>query len=45
MVAQEALPVLGWGPRSPLDHVFGDASLRAAEAQLEQLAVDAGRAP
>lgn len=45
MVAQEARPVLGRETMWPSDHVFGDGSLGHGEAQLEQLAVDAGGAP
>src|SRR6478672_7782784 len=44
MVTQEGSPSLaGWPPS--FDHVFGDARLRDLKPQLEQFAVDAGRAP
>src|SRR3974390_2778618 len=44
MITQEGPPSLaGWPPS--LDHVLGDARLRDLKPQLEQLAVDAWRAP
>ena len=45
VIVQERFPVLGRGMRRSADHVFGDGSLGQREAQLEQLAVDAGCAP
>lgn len=44
MIAQEGLPTLRWRPTAP-DHVFGHRRLGDFEAELEQLAMDAGRAP
>ena len=26
-IAEESLPILGWGPMEPWDHVFGDGAL------------------
>jgi hypothetical protein len=41
---QEGTPPLSGRP-GPLDHVLGDARLRDLKAELEQLAMDAWRAP
>jgi hypothetical protein len=27
VIAEESLPILGWGPMEPWDHVFGDGAL------------------
>ena len=44
MIAQERLPALGrWRP--PSHHVLGDAGLANADAELEQFAMNARRAP
>jgi len=45
VIAEECLPVLGRGATSPRDHVSGDRSLSNGDTELEQLAVNPGRAP
>src|ERR1022692_249891 len=44
VVPQKGAPSLTWRPAS-LDHVFGDARLRALKPKLEEFAVDARRSP
>ena len=44
MIIQEGAPPLAGRSRS-LDHVLGDAGLSELKAELEQLAMDARRAP
>src|SRR5258708_38657446 len=44
MTTQKGAPSLAWRP-TPFDHVLGDARLRDLKPELEQFAVNAGRAP
>jgi len=45
MVAQESLPALGWWSSGPRRHVLRHGRLRNLDAEHEQLAVNARRAP
>src|ERR1019366_221857 len=45
MVAQESLPALGWWSSGPRHHVLRHGRLRNLDAEHEQLAVNARRAP
>jgi hypothetical protein len=45
VMAEESLPILGWGPMGPWDHVFGDGALGHGESKLKEFTVDARSPP